>query len=190
MKSIKGKSRVKINVKRSIFIATARRVDSVQEARDFISGIKKEFNDATHNCWAFRVFESESVEEGFSDAGEPSGTAGIPILNAIREKDLLNVAVVVTRYFGGVKLGTKGLKEAYHRAALKALESAEIVNLRRVKIFKVEVTLEDYGRVIGRISRNGKILAEDFSDTVVIAYSSEEPLIDGSVEIGERLVEW
>jgi uncharacterized YigZ family protein len=116
--SLKNGARIKINIKRSIFIATSRRVDSVEEAKRFISDIKKEFQDATHNCWAYRVYESGKIVEQSSDAGEPSGSAGIPILNAIREMELLNVAVVVTRYFGGVKLGIRGLREAYKSAAV------------------------------------------------------------------------
>jgi len=125
--TIGGAVRAKTKVEGSIFIATAVPVDSEEEAKSSIHGICKEFFDATHNCFAFRTKSGDKDSERFSDAGEPRGTAGTPILSAIQSENLSNVLVVVTRYFGGVKLGTGGLSRAYRQAAQAALQKAERV---------------------------------------------------------------
>ena len=189
MKSVKGEARMKMNVKRSEFIATARRVDSVEEAKDFISRIKKEFRDASHNSWAYRVYDGGIIEHS-SDDGEPSGTAGLPILSEIKRMDLVNVAVVVTRYFGGVKLGVRGLREAYGGAAREVLKEMEKVEMRVLPVFEIETSYEDYGKVKSELSRIGaKILEEDFDEKVRIAFASEKE-VDRAVKIGEKLFEW
>lgn len=119
--------RAKTKVEGSIFIATAIPVDSEQEVRSSIRKINKEFFDATHNCFAFRFKSDQGESERFSDAGEPRGTAGIPILSALQSENLFCVLVVVTRYFGGVKLGTGGLSRAYRQSAQSALQKADKV---------------------------------------------------------------
>ena len=116
--------RAKTKVEGSIFIATAVPVDSEEEAKGSIRKTCKEFFDATHNCFAFRVKSDQGESERFSDAGEPRGTAGMPILSAIQSENLFCVLVVVTRYFGGVKLGTGGLSRAYRQSAQSALQKA------------------------------------------------------------------
>jgi len=95
-------------------------------AKDFISRISREFHDATHNCYAYRIGLGSSQAFKYSDDGEPSGTAGRPILEVIDRHELMDVCVVVTRYFGGIKLGTGGLGRAYRDAALAAIEQAGI----------------------------------------------------------------
>ncbi len=190
IKTIRSSARAKINVKRSIFISSASRCDSVEDAKEFISMVRKEFQDASHNCWAFRVFENGKISEGYSDAGEPSGTAGMPILNAIREMDLVNVAVVVTRYFGGVKLGVRGLIDAYHSAALEALKMAKVIRLKLKNVYEVRAPFEKYGEVKAEISRmGGKIIEETFDSEAKIIYLSDSPIVDESVKIEEKFVE-
>lgn len=109
--------------KRSIFTGRVFRADSEEEARGHIREISRRYSDASHNCWAYRVGFPNPVEY-YSDAGEPSGTAGKPILGAILRADVVNAVVVVTRYFGGTKLGVRGLIEAYGESATLALEAA------------------------------------------------------------------
>ena len=104
-----GESKAEITVERSRFLAVAAGVTDEKQAAEFVAGVAKRFYDATHNCYAF----SAGGAKRFSDDGEPSGTAGKPILNVIEQKKLVNTAVVVTRYFGGVKLGAGGLVRAY-----------------------------------------------------------------------------
>ena len=122
-----GESKAEITVERSRFLAVAAGVTDEKQAAEFVAGVAKRFYDATHNCYAF----SAGGAKRFSDDGEPSGTAGKPILNVIEQKKLVNTAVVVTRYFGGVKLGAGGLVRAYSNAAAAALDRAELA--RRVK---------------------------------------------------------
>lgn len=117
--------------KKSKFIANICYVENVEEAEEKIKSIKKKYYDAKHNCVAYRVADNEQVVEKSSDDGEPSGTAGGPMLNILQKNNLCNVVVIVTRYFGGILLGTGGLVRAYSDAAQKAIEKC-------IKVYKVE----------------------------------------------------
>ena len=102
-------------------------VESVEEAEEKIKEVKKKYFDAKHNCFAFRIFTKDGIIERFSDDGEPSGTAGGPMLNLLSSQNLNNILVVVTRYFGGILLGTGGLVRAYSGTVQKGIEEAEII---------------------------------------------------------------
>lgn len=123
---IKTKSRLEDKVKDSRFIATAAPVNGEDEAVEFISDLKKEFHDASHNCSAWRIGQGEKLKYKFNDDGEPSGTAGRPILKALENRNLSYICVVVTRYFGGTKLGTGGLARAYGQITAELLKKCEI----------------------------------------------------------------
>ena len=125
MITIKEHMQSEIVEKKSKFIANIYFVKSVEEAENKIKEIKKEYHDARHNCSCYRVIEEGKIVEKQSDDGEPSGTAGGPMLNILQKKDLVNVVVIVTRYFGGILLGTGGLVRAYSDATQKAIDSAE-----------------------------------------------------------------
>lgn len=115
--------RVEQEIKRSKFITSVQRVDSRLEAKTFIEEIRAEFPDARHHCSAFLIGNPASTTElGQSDDGEPQGTAGKPMLNVLQHKDIGNIAVVVTRYFGGIKLGTGGLVRAYSSSVQQAID--------------------------------------------------------------------
>ena len=113
--------------KKSKFIATAFNVKSKDEADMYIKQTKKKYHDARHNCIAYRIIEDGKLIEKSSDDGEPSGTAGAPMLDIIRNKKLCNILIIVTRYFGGVLLGTGGLVRAYTEATLKVIEDSKIL---------------------------------------------------------------
>ncbi|MBR2207352.1 MAG: YigZ family protein [Synergistaceae bacterium] len=123
-------------IKRSIFIAELEPCNNEKEARDFLARVIAKHRDATHNCRAYII---NGVEYS-SDDGEPSGTAGKPILNTIKHSELVNVMVIVTRYFGGVKLGVRGLIDAYGGVAAKALELAG--RIEKIKTFSINISLE------------------------------------------------
>lgn len=125
-RTIANDSEAVIREKMSRFIAFAHPVRSAAEAKDWIASIASKYHDARHVCWAY-MLGAESSEFQWSDNGEPSGTAGKPILGQIRSKELSNVAIAVVRYFGGIKLGTSGLIAAYREAARQALDGAEII---------------------------------------------------------------
>ena len=123
--------------KGSKFIAEAFIVMSEDEAKAAITAIKKEYFDARHHCYAYMIGPEKKIFRS-SDDGEPSGTAGKPILNQILSKDVTNVCIVVTRYFGGIKLGTSGLINAYKTASREALENAQIVEKTINNIYSLE----------------------------------------------------
>lgn len=115
--------------KKSRFIATLAPVDSEEEALAFVEAVRKKYYDARHNCFAFITGRDGKMEK-CSDDGEPSGTAGRPMLEVLRGRELTNVAVVATRYFGGTLLGTGGLVRAYTQAVQAALEDCDIITMR------------------------------------------------------------
>ncbi len=138
--TIKNNLETEIVVKKSKFIANLIKVTSKQDAEEKIKNIKKKYFDARHNCISYRVLEDENIIERFSDDGEPAGTAGKPMLNILQKNNLVNVLIVVTRYFGGILLGTGGLVRAYSDSLLKAIDENEIRQL--VIGIECEVNLE------------------------------------------------
>ncbi len=138
--SIKENVVTEIVVKKSKFICNLIKVENQKEAEDVIKKLKKQYYDARHNCVAYRIIEDEAVVEKSSDDGEPSGTAGGPMLNILQKNNLCNVVVVVTRYFGGILLGTGGLVRAYSDATINSIEQS--VKVERCLGIEAAVTLE------------------------------------------------
>ena len=126
--------------KKSKFIGSLFYVESIDEAEEVIKQTRKKYFDAKHNCIAYRVIEDGKIVERFSDDGEPSGTAGAPMLNILQKNNLVNVLIVVTRYFGGILLGTGGLVKAYQNSLLLAIEKSNKVT--KCLGEALEVTLE------------------------------------------------
>jgi uncharacterized YigZ family protein len=122
LKTIKSNSNAEIIEKKSRFIANLIYVENEEEAISEIKELKKKYHDARHNCYAYRVIQEGTIIQRSSDDGEPSGTAGIPMLNILEKNNIINVLIVVTRYFGGILLGTGGLVKAYSEATIKAIE--------------------------------------------------------------------
>ena len=129
LKTVAENTEFTLTEKKSKFIANLIYVESQAEAEELIKQFKKKYHDARHNCTAFRVFENEQIIEKSSDDGEPSGTAGAPMLNILQKNNLCNVLIIVTRYFGGILLGTGGLVRAYSDSLSGAIESAEILDI-------------------------------------------------------------
>ncbi|MBE0686038.1 MAG: YigZ family protein, partial [Anaerolineaceae bacterium] len=164
------RTRAEIMVVNSRFIVTAAPVFSVEEAREFIHAVKQEFSDASHNVPAFLVGFGQSVTAHCSDDGEPSGTAGRPALAVLQGSGLGDIAVVVTRYFGGTKLGTGGLVRAYSdaiKAILKILPLAEKVPTYTVMLMIPYSLYEQVKLIIHEFM--GKVLDENFGGEVTIS---------------------
>lgn len=125
-KTIKTDGLAETEIKKSRFLCHLKRVTSEEEAKAFIQGIKKEHWKANHNCSAYLIGEHSEIQRS-SDDGEPSGTAGVPMLEVLKKNDLINVCVVVTRYFGGIKLGAGGLIRAYSHAVSHGLQAVGLV---------------------------------------------------------------
>ena len=134
-------SESEIVIQKSRFIGHAARVETEAEALEFINSIKSIHRSATHNCSAYVIGEHDSIQKA-NDDGEPSGTAGLPILEVLKKQGLKDTAVVITRYFGGIKLGGGGLIRAYGKAASEAVAAAGIVERRLHRLMKVSI---DYG---------------------------------------------
>lgn len=142
--------------KKSRFIAHIKPIENEKEALDFISKIKTEYWDATHNVYAYSL-KNENIQR-YSDDGEPQGTAGIPTLGAIKNLELNDVAVVVTRYFGGTLLGASGLVRAYGKSAKEGLIDAQIVVKQYCKKVKIDVDYSLHGRVQSEVLESGYII--------------------------------
>lgn len=137
--TIQNNVQTEIIEKKSKFIANLYYIESVKEAEEIITKIKKKYFDARHNCIAYRIIEENLVEKS-SDDGEPSGTAGAPMLSILQKNNLVNVLVIITRYFGGILLGTGGLVRAYSNCLLQVIEKSE--RIEKCYGHELEVSLE------------------------------------------------
>ena len=155
-----------IVIQRSRFICTLKRIDGFDDALSFVKSVKKKYSDATHNCYAF-ISNAAGTEQRFSDDGEPQGTAGQPMLEVLKKKGIFMTASVVTRYFGGVKLGAGGLVSAYTRAVAETVENAKIVkNVVGVSL-EIKCGYEMYNALLQALK--DKVFATlntDFADNV------------------------
>lgn len=143
MKTVKERVSSQITEKKSKFISDLYYIESEKDAEEKIIEIKKTYHDARHHCFAYRVLEKGNIIERASDDGEPSGTAGAPILQLLSKQELVNVLVVVTRYFGGILLGTGGLVRAYTQSANESIEKAKIVNIELGEILKIPISYQN-----------------------------------------------
>ena len=142
-RTIKEDGQVQEQIKKSRFICHAKRVYSEEEARDFITAIKKEHCKATHNCSAFIIGERSEIKRT-SDDGEPSGTAGVPMLGVLENHNLTNICVVVTRYFGGIKLGAGGLIRAYAGSVALAVKEIGIIEIKEQVGIAIQMSYTQY----------------------------------------------
>ena len=142
--SIKEHSYSEFMEKKSKFIGNLFYVESVEEAEEIIKKVRKKYFDAKHNCIAYRILEKEQIVERFSDDGEPQGTAGAPMLNILQKNNLLNVLIVVTRYFGGILLGTGGLLRAYQNSLMLTMENGEKVKKCAGDVLEIVLEYSDF----------------------------------------------
>lgn len=171
MKSIKivySGGEAEIIEKKSRFIATVKPVESEEEALEFIAGLKKKYWNATHNCSAFVVGERQELQR-CSDDGEPQGTAGRPMLDVLLGEDVHNVAVVVTRYFGGTLLGTGGLVRAYSKSVQEGLRQSCIIEKKTGFLLKIKTDYNGIGKIQYLLGQRGlHITASDYTDVVEV----------------------
>lgn len=166
-------------VEKSKFIGHAKPVQTEEEARMFVEEIKQKYKDATHNVWAYTIGQNMNIQR-YSDDGEPQGTAGIPTLELIKKEDLRNVVVVVTRYFGGIKLGAGGLVRAYTKGAKLGLDAAKIVEKRPFVSFEIEIEYTLLGKIQNELSNNNYFVKEiEYADKVKINVFCESEKTEG-----------
>lgn len=144
--TVKGYGENEIEIQKSRFIAYIDRVETEEEAQEFIQSIKKKNWNATHNCSAYMIGENDLIQKA-NDDGEPSGTAGVPILEVLKKKHLKDTVVVITRYFGGIKLGAGGLIRAYGKATSEGLAATGIVERKLMRIMHTTIDYTWLGKI-------------------------------------------
>ncbi len=169
--------------KKSKFIAQVWHVESREEAENKIQQIKKQYADARHNCYAYCVLEEEQLITKSSDNGEPSGTAGVPILNVIVNQGLVNVLVVVTRYFGGILLGTGGLVRAYSNATSQAISKGKVIQMKKGWILKIETEYPNWRSLKHYLQKRQIHILQ------VLYHQTIEVLVEATQEEVEKLEE-
>jgi len=168
-KTIKSENHAEFVVKKSRFIGYVRPVETAEQAVSFIGEIKSKHWDATHNVYAYVLRDGQTRR--YSDDGEPQGTAGIPVLDVHLKEGLCDLAVVVTRHFGGIMLGASGLVRAYSHGAKIAVDSGGIITMSLCTDAKISADYAFYGRLQPLICQNGGIIDDvDFSDSVSVSF--------------------
>ncbi len=166
--TVKGYGENEITISKSRFIAYVDRAENEQEALDFIDKIKKMHPSATHNCSCYLVGEFDNIQKA-NDDGEPNGTAGVPMLEVLKKQGLKDTVVVVTRYFGGIKLGGGGLIRAYGKATTEGIQAAQVVERKMHYLMKVSIDYTWLGKVENEIRGSHYMLRDiQYADTVDI----------------------
>ena len=183
-RTIKEDGQVQEEIKKSRFICHAKRVYSEEEARNFITAIKKEHYKATHNCSAFIIGERSEIKRT-SDDGEPSGTAGVPMLGVLENHNLTNVCVVVTRYFGGIKLGAGGLIRAYAGSVALAVKEIGITEIKEQAGIAIQMSYTQYQEYSNFLKEHNLMELEtnftDQVDTMIYVDKEEKENIKASL---------
>ncbi len=184
--SVEKDRKVETKIKRSIFIAHLHYAQTMKEAKEFISQVSAEHKTANHNCWAYIIGEKGETSHS-SDAGEPSGTAGKPILNALKKDKMTNIVAVVTRYFGGVTLGIRGLIEAYGVSVEAAIEQSPLKKLLNLIVFHLSTSYDFADKIKYNIMNfNAQISDINYSEKVEFHITIEE---HKKKELGNYLIE-
>lgn len=177
-KTIAGPSAGLFKDRGSKFLAYAYPLRDEAAVKELVSALKAEHPKARHHCWAYRLTPDRSVFR-INDDGEPSGTAGRPILNALLSADITNVLLVVVRYFGGTLLGVPGLINAYRGAALDALQAAEIVELTVNDVYRVTVAYEQLNDVMRIVkAENLNVLKQEFDNQCTVEFEVRQTAIE------------
>ena len=183
IKTIKKNEETEITVKKSTFIANIFRVDSEEEAKEKIKNICKKYFDAKHNCYAYRILKQEEDRTTeitkFSDNKEPQGTAGGQILEVIKNSQLYIVIIVVTRYFGGILLGTGGLSRAYSESAQKVVQKAEVLKQTIGNEYIIKCGYEDQNEILYELKKQSiKIKNTEYKEKIEITISISKENIE------------
>ena len=182
MKTIAKPFQTSIDIKKSQFICRLFPAQNEQEAKEIINRISEEYKDATHNCTAYVVSDGE----GFDDDGEPGGTAGRPMLNVLKKNEMENIVAIVTRYFGGIKLGAGGLVRAYSKSVLETLSVAEIVDMELYEIFRFTFEYQDIKTIDSELrSKRLAVVEKQYEAQVIYFVASKN--VDMVNNIQEKL---
>lgn len=186
-RTIKEDGQVQEEIKKSCFICHIKRVTTEEEARNFIQAVKKEHYKATHNCSAFILGEQSEIKRS-SDDGEPSGTAGVPMLGVLENHQLTNVCAVVTRYFGGIKLGAGGLIRAYAGNVALAIKEIGIVHIKEQLGLRIALSYSQYQELPNFLKANhlqeqDTSFTEQVQTTIFVDKNDKDSMIEGLIEL-------
>ena len=186
-RTIKEDGQVQEEIKKSRFICHIKRVTTEDEARNFIQAVKKEHYKATHNCSAFILGERSEMKRS-SDDGEPSGTAGVPMLGVLENHQLTNVCAVVTRYFGGIKLGAGGLIRAYSSNVALAIKEIGIVHIKEQLGLRIALSYSQYQELPNFLKTNhlqeqDTSFTEQVQTTIFVDKDDKDSMIEGLIEL-------
>ena len=179
MKTIAKPFQNSIDIKKSQFICRLFPAQNEKEAKEIIKEISEEYKDATHNCTAYVVSDGE----GYDDNGEPGGTAGRPMLNVLKKNEIQNAVAIVTRYFGGIKLGAGGLVRAYSKSVLECLAIAEIVEMELYDLFKFTFEYQDIKTIDSELrGKNLAIVEKQYEAQVIYFIATDNPDMVKSIQ--------
>ena len=186
-RTIKEDGQVQEEIKKSHFICHIKRVTTEDEARNFIQAVKKEHYKATHNCSAFILGERSEMKRS-SDDGEPSGTAGVPMLGVLENQQLTNVCAVVTRYFGGIKLGAGGLIRAYSSNVALAIKEIGIVHIKEQLGLRIALSYSQYQELPNFLKANhlqeqDTSFTEQVQTTIFVDKNDKDSIIEELIEL-------
>lgn len=189
--TIEKSSIYELTEKKSKFIACLMYIESKEEAESLIKEFKKKYHDARHNCSAYRVLDDGLIYEKSSDDGEPSGTAGAPMLNILQKNNLCNILVIVTRYFGGILLGTGGLVRCYSDATNGAIDRAEKLEVKLGIEFKLTIDYNNMESFKYYCKKNDiNIIDADYSEKIILKVEIEDEKNKKFIEdIENRIIE-
>ena len=170
-KTVEKATEARTEVRRSLFIASVSPAATAEDADAFVASVRARYPDATHNCYAY-IAGAENPSVRFSDDGEPGGTAGQPMLEVLKKRGLTAVAVVVTRYFGGIKLGAGGLVSAYTDSVVSGIDAAGTVTMTERSLVEVRAGYQEFSRVDSALIRLGaERMSADYGEDVRAVYA-------------------
>ena len=176
--TVSGETENLIVIERSKFICNISHVENEEQARAFIESIRKRHSLANHNCYAY-IADEKGLVQKFSDDGEPQGTAGLPMLEVLKNKKIFKTVAVVTRYFGGIKLGTGGLTRAYGGSVVECLSKSAVVDMQPAVILNVYPDYEGYSRLLKLISNSNVAVIETlFENNVIVKIAVKEQFVE------------
>lgn len=178
--SLEKEGVAEVEIKKSVFIGHAKPVSTEEGALAYIKEIRAKYADARHNVWAYRL--QGDVVMRCSDDGEPQGSAGVPVLDALRKSGVSDAVIVVTRYFGGILLGAGGLVRAYSGAAKAAIDEARIITREKCTVWSLVCSYSDHGKILAELPKFGAVAGEtSFAEAVTLQFTvraeAEEPLL-------------
>ena len=185
--TVQTHGQAELTIQKSRFIGHIKRTETEEEAQAFIKQIKKEHNQATHNCSAYLIGEHDQIQKA-NDDGEPSGTAGVPMLEVLKKNELKDTTIVVTRYYGGIKLGAGGLIRAYSKSTSEALKATGIVKRQLMKNISITVEYPLLGKIENELhQKNHLIIGIDYLEhvtfNVVVAVDQVESFTDWIINL-------